>query len=131
MTASRAKEDFDIPKEVLDVPSFLQGRVAKSQFGTEGQPVSIRRVEALRRTPLHAQHVALGARMVPFAGWEMPVQYDGVISEHRAVREDSGAFDVSHMGEIEIEGPTARELLQSLLSNDLDRLGPGRPSTPC
>ena len=64
--------------------------------------------------------------MVPFAGWEMPVQYEGVIPEHRAVREDSGAFDVSHMGEIEVEGPTARELLQSLLSNDLDRVGPGR-----
>ncbi len=63
--------------------------------------------------------------MVPFAGWEMPVQYDGVIPEHRAVREDCGVFDVSHMGELEVEGPHARELLQSLLSNDLDRIGPG------
>jgi aminomethyltransferase len=81
--------------------------------------------ETLRRTPLHDRHVALGARMVPFAGWEMPVQYEGVIQEHRAVREDAGAFDVSHMGEIEVEGPRARELLQSLLSNDLDRLEPG------
>ena len=80
---------------------------------------------ALGRTPLHAEHVALGARMVPFAGWEMPVQYEGVIPEHRAVRTDSGAFDVSHMGEIEVEGPRARDLLQGLLSNDLDRLGPG------
>jgi glycine cleavage system T protein (aminomethyltransferase) len=69
--------------------------------------------------------VALGARMVPFAGWEMPVQYAGVISEHRAVREDCGVFDVSHMGELEVEGPRARELLQSLLSNDLDRIEPG------
>ena len=76
--------------------------------------------ETLRRTPLHDRHVALGARMVPFAGWEMPVQYEGVIQEHRAVREDAGAFDVSHMGEIEVEGPRARELLQSLLSNDLE-----------
>jgi glycine cleavage system T protein (aminomethyltransferase) len=83
-------------------------------------------VNALRRTPLHAQHVALGARMVPFAGWEMPVQYEGVIPEHHAVREDCGAFDVSHMGEIEVEGPKARELLQGLLSNDLDRIGPGQ-----
>jgi aminomethyltransferase len=81
--------------------------------------------ETLRRTPLHDRHVALGARMVPFAGWEMPVQYEGVIQEHRAVREDAGAFDVSHMGEIEVEGPRARQLLQSLLSNDLDRLEPG------
>jgi aminomethyltransferase len=83
-------------------------------------------VNALRRTPLHDEHVALGARMVPFAGWEMPVQYEGVIEEHRAVREDCGAFDVSHMGEIEVEGPQARSLLQSLLSNDLDKIGPGR-----
>jgi aminomethyltransferase len=64
--------------------------------------------------------------MVPFAGWEMPVQYEGVIQEHRAVREDAGAFDVSHMGEIEVEGPKARELLQSLLSNDLERIEPGK-----
>jgi aminomethyltransferase len=62
---------------------------------------------------------------VPFAGWEMPVQYEGVIQEHRAVREDSGAFDVSHMGELEVEGPQAPKLLQSLLSNDLDRVEPG------
>src|SRR5690242_14605029 len=64
--------------------------------------------------------------MVPFAGWEMPVQYEGVIPEHVAVREDAGAFDVSHMGEIDIEGPRARELLDSLLSNDLARIGPGQ-----
>jgi aminomethyltransferase len=80
----------------------------------------------LRRTPLHDRHVALGARMVPFAGWEMPVQYAGVIQEHRAVREDAGAFDVSHMGQLEVEGPRATELLQSVLSNDLDRIEPGQ-----
>jgi glycine cleavage system T protein (aminomethyltransferase) len=79
----------------------------------------------LRRTPLYEHHVALGARMVPFAGWELPVQYDGVIPEHIAVREDCGAFDVSHMGEIDVEGPRARELLDSLLSNDLGHIGPG------
>jgi glycine cleavage system T protein (aminomethyltransferase) len=78
--------------------------------------------QVLQRTPLHDRHVALGARMVPFAGWEMPVQYEGVIEEHRAVRTDAGVFDVSHMGEVEVEGPLARELLQGLLSNDLDRL---------
>src|SRR2546423_13794785 len=83
-------------------------------------------MQTLRRTPLHAQHVALGARMVPFAGWEMPVQYDGVIPEHRAVRKDCGVFDVSHMGEFEVEGPRARELLQSVLSNDLEKIGPGQ-----
>jgi aminomethyltransferase len=82
-------------------------------------------VQTLLRTPLHERHLAAGARMVPFAGWEMPVQYAGVIPEHRAVREDAGVFDVSHMGELHIEGPNARELLQSLLSNDLDRLSDG------
>jgi len=83
-------------------------------------------VQTLRRTPLFEQHVALGARLVPFAGWEMPVQYEGVIPEHKAVRTDAGVFDVSHMGEIEVEGPTARDLLQSALSNDVDRLEPGQ-----
>ena len=63
--------------------------------------------------------------MVPFAGWEMPVQYDGVIPEHKAVRTDSGVFDVSHMGELEVEGPTARDLLQATLSNDVDKLEVG------
>jgi aminomethyltransferase len=82
-------------------------------------------VQTLRRTPLHDRHVALGARMVPFAGWEMPVQYEGVIQEHRAVREDAGAFDVSHMGELEVDGPKAPELLQELLSNELGRIEPG------
>jgi aminomethyltransferase len=82
-------------------------------------------MQTLQRTPLHDRHVALGARLVPFAGWEMPVQYEGVIPEHRAVRTDAGVFDVSHMGEIEVEGPHARDLLQSLLSNDVDRLEPG------
>src|SRR5215203_828475 len=68
-------------------------------------------MQTLLRTPLYERHVALGARMVPFAGWEMPVQYEGVIPEHRAVREDCGVFDVSHMGEFDVEGPTARYLL--------------------
>jgi aminomethyltransferase len=81
--------------------------------------------QTLLRTPLHDRHVTLGARMVPFAGWEMPVQYEGVIPEHRAVRSDCGVFDVSHMGELEVEGPRATELLQATLSNDLDKIGPG------
>jgi glycine cleavage system T protein (aminomethyltransferase) len=80
----------------------------------------------LLHTPLYDRHVELGARMVPFAGWEMPVQYEGVIHEHRAVRADAGVFDVSHMGELEVEGPRAHELLQGALSNDLDRLEPGQ-----
>jgi aminomethyltransferase len=82
-------------------------------------------VQTLHRTPLYERHRALGARMVPFVGWEMPVQYEGVIPEHRAVRTDCGVFDVSHMGELEVEGPRAHDLLQSLLSNDLDKIEPG------
>src|SRR6185369_10292653 len=82
-------------------------------------------MQTLLRTPLYDRHVALGARMVPFAGWEMPVQYDGVIPEHRAVRSDCGVFDVSHMGELEVEGMHAFDLLQSTLSNDVSRLEVG------
>ena len=79
----------------------------------------------LKRTALYARQVELGARMVPFAGWEMPVRYEGVIPEHRAVRTDCGAFDVSHMGELHVDGPTALAFLQEMLSNDLARLGDG------
>ena len=82
--------------------------------------------EALRRTPLHDRHLAAGARMVPFAGWEMPVQYEGVIPEHRAVREHAGVFDVSHMGQLELRGPGTMSFLQQALSNDLGRIGAGR-----
>src|SRR6202142_1286258 len=82
--------------------------------------------QTLQRTPLYDRHVALGARMVPFAGWEVPVQYEGVIQEHKAVRTDAGVFDVSHMGELEVEGPTARDFLQATLSNDVDKLEPGQ-----
>ena len=73
----------------------------------------------LRRTPLHEAHVAAGARMVEFAGWEMPLQYEGVLGEHMAVRETCGIFDVSHMGQIETAGAGALSLLQRLLSNDV------------
>ena len=79
----------------------------------------------LKRTPLYARHLELGARIVPFAGWEMPVQYAGVIDEHRAVRSDCGAFDVSHMGQLHVDGPTALPYLQEMLSNDLEKLNDG------
>ena len=82
-------------------------------------------MQTLLRTPLYERHVALGARMVPFAGWEMPVQYEGVIPEHRAVREDCGVFDVSHMGRFEFEGPKVPAALQRLLSNDIDKVDMG------
>jgi aminomethyltransferase len=80
----------------------------------------------LRRTPFHARHVASGARMVPFAGWDMPVQYRGITGEHVAVRTKVGLFDVSHMGEIRVRGPKAAAALQWLLSNDVDKLAPGQ-----
>jgi aminomethyltransferase len=79
----------------------------------------------LRRTALYDAHVEAGAKLVDFAGWEMPVQYSGVREEHMAVREAAGIFDVSHMGEIETSGPQAVELLQRLLSNDIASLPPG------
>jgi aminomethyltransferase len=79
----------------------------------------------LRRTSLYERHRAAGARLVPFAGWEMPVQYAGIREEHIAVRRDAGVFDVSHMGQIETRGPDALELLQRVLSNDLRRLPEG------
>jgi aminomethyltransferase len=76
----------------------------------------------LKKTSLHATHVALGARMVPFAGWEMPVEYSGITAEHLAVRSAAGLFDVSHMGEIEIAGKDALAAVQHISSNDASRL---------
>jgi aminomethyltransferase len=78
--------------------------------------------QTLKRTPLHDRHVAAGAKLVPFAGWEMPVQYAGIRDEHMAVRERAGIFDVSHMGEVETSGPQAEALLQKLLSNDVTKI---------
>jgi len=80
----------------------------------------------LRRTPLYHEHVAAGARMVPFGGWEMPVQYTGIIEEHRTVRSAVGLFDVSHMGEFEVEGPGALAALQYLTTNDVASLQVGQ-----
>ena len=76
----------------------------------------------LKRTPLFGAHEQLGARLVDFAGWEMPVQYAGPIAEHMAVREAAGLFDVSHMGEIEIQGPGSLALLQFITTNDVSAL---------
>jgi aminomethyltransferase len=81
--------------------------------------------ETLRRTPLYDRHEAAGARLVPFAGWEMPVQYEGIRPEHIAVRTNAGMFDVSHMGEIETRGPDAERFLQRLLSNDVTKIAEG------
>jgi aminomethyltransferase len=81
---------------------------------------------ALKHSPLHAFHLAHGARMVPFAGWEMPVQYGSILEEHRAVRGRAGLFDVSHMGEVTVRGPQALAFLNHLLTNDLARAADGR-----
>ena len=86
---------------------------------------------ALRRTPLFDAHRDGGAKLVSFAGWEMPVQYEGVGQEHLAVRTDAGVFDVSHMGEIETIGPQATELLQRLLSNDVEVIEVGGAQYSC
>src|SRR6185503_11482914 len=75
-----------------------------------------------KRTPLFAAHRRAGAKMVDFAGWEMPVQYRGVIEEHRAVRHRAGLFDVSHMGEIEVRGAGAVEFCQRVTANDVSRM---------
>ena len=81
--------------------------------------------QTLKRTALFDRHVDAGAKLVPFAGWEMPVQYGGIREEHVAVRDACGVFDVSHMGEIETSGPQAQELLQHLVSNDVEKLAVG------
>src|SRR4051794_30045930 len=78
--------------------------------------------DTLKRTPLYDRHVAAGAKLVPFAGWEMPVQYTGIKDEHLAVRATAGIFDVSHMGEIETRGPDAQRFLQRILSNDVTKI---------
>ncbi len=80
---------------------------------------------ALKQTPLHAEHVRLGAKMVDFGGWSMPVHYSGIIDEHHAVRGNLGVFDISHMGQFFAEGPDAAAWLNRLLTNNVDRLGVG------
>lgn len=82
--------------------------------------------DELKRTPLYDAHTALGGRIVEFGGWAMPVQYSGIIEEHRAVRSAAGLFDVSHMGEFEFTGPGAHDLVQHLTANDVARLAPGQ-----
>ncbi|MCX6911239.1 MAG: glycine cleavage system aminomethyltransferase GcvT [Verrucomicrobia bacterium] len=80
----------------------------------------------LKRTPLYESHRRLGARLVEFGGWEMPVQYDGILAEHNAVRADCGIFDISHMGEMRVSGSLALAFLNHLLTNDLARLSVGQ-----
>lgn len=79
-----------------------------------------------QRSPLHERHAELGARFVDFGGWDMPVQYESVLAEHRAVRQAVGVFDVSHLGRLEVRGPGATEVLRRLFTNDVVKYEPGR-----
>ena len=83
-------------------------------------------MSALQRTPLRDFHASKGARLVDFAGWEMPVQYRSILEEHKVVRRAAGLFDVSHMGEVEVRGPQALEFLERLVTNEVAKLHPGR-----
>ncbi len=85
----------------------------------------------MKRTPLYEKHVALGAKMVPFAGFDMPVQYSGLNQEHFCVRENVGLFDVSHMGQFFVEGPEAKDLLQKVTTNNIDTLATGKAQYTC
>ncbi len=80
---------------------------------------------SLKRTPLFERHQALGGRIIPFAGWEMPVQYTGIIQEHQAVRTAAGLFDLGHMGQVSVTGPDAATYLQGVTTNDVSQLAPG------
>lgn len=84
-----------------------------------------------QQTPLHALHVAAGAKMMDFAGWDMPIEYAGIRKEHEAVRTAAGLFDLSHMGEVYVRGPGALNYLQELWTNDLTKIGPGRAQYGC
>src|SRR5437763_1934869 len=79
-----------------------------------------------KKTPLHDEHVRLGARMIPFGGWLMPVQYTGIVDEHQAVRNAVGMFDISHMGQFVVAGNGARDWLDIMLTNNVSRLHPGQ-----
>ena len=81
---------------------------------------------SLRRTPLHSRHLALSAKMADFGGWDMPIEYTGTVAEHTAVRESVGVFDVSHMGYTEVTGPGALAWLNTVVANDIDRIGSGQ-----
>jgi aminomethyltransferase len=98
---------------------------------TAGSIVADVEAWTLKKTALYDAHVAAGAKLVPFAGWEMPVSYEGIRAEHLNVRTSCGVFDVSHMGEIETEGPGALELLQRLLTNDVSKIEVGGAQYSC
>ena len=80
----------------------------------------------MKKTPLYNRHVELGAKIIDFGGWALPVQYTGIIAEHECVRENAGLFDVSHMGEIHVSGRDAEKFIQRIVTNDISKMEPGR-----
>ena len=98
---------------------------AASLRNTTPSLVSLVTEAAPRKTPLYDEHMRLGAKIVPFAGWLMPVQYTSIVEEHRAVRNNLGIFDISHMGQLIVDGPTARDWLNTMLTNNVEKLDIG------
>lgn len=98
---------------VIEADTFPEDDVASTETGQ------------LKRTALYEQHKALGAKIIPFAGWEMPVQYEGILAEHKRVRSKAGLFDLGHMGQVEVTGPDALPFLQYTTTNDVSSLEPG------
>jgi aminomethyltransferase len=117
-------------QNIPDLADFLTEWGAHSTVTRSGQPAILPMEQAaaapLKKTPLNARHRAMGAKMVPFGGWDMPVEYAGIVSEHLAVRERAGMFDVSHMGEIEIAGKNALDAVQRISCNDAAKLAIGQ-----
>jgi aminomethyltransferase len=103
-------------------PQRGEKNLAASPVAARSRPT----MSELQRTPLRDFHAAHGARLVDFAGWEMPVQYRSILEEHKAVRRAAGLFDVSHMGEVDVRGPEAGKFLNHLVTNDVTKLFPGR-----
>ena len=119
------------PRLIASLFRLSASIICSSVSAMRGSIVPAVEAGTLKRTPLYGAHVAAGAKLVPFAGWEMPVEYDGIKAEHLRVRSACGVFDVSHMGEIETEGPQAAELLQRLLSNDVSKIAVGGAQYSC
>jgi aminomethyltransferase len=131
MLARGANSVAASPKYEQDRGGGSVGDCGAVKLGNEpcGVPPGARKLSAmsdLKRTPLRDFHAAHGARLVDFAGWEMPVQYRSILEEHRSVRRAAGLFDVSHMGEVDIAGREAARFLNHLVTNDVSRLHPGR-----
>src|SRR5439155_15690747 len=117
----------DPPTELAMVSDLIRGypwRVGDGGVANWACPADRVREVGLRHSPLDAEHRGLGAKMVPFGGWEMPLAYpSGTLAEHRACRQDTVAFDVSHLGTVRVQGDKAFHHLQRMLTNDLRKIG--------